>query len=184
MPEQQRVRRWRRLDHAGLEILHWREHEHGIEAVSTIIDAGPDPFALHYTWNLDQDWRTRDIVLLRSDGDDRTLRVERTGDTAWRVNGEPRPDLDGCLEIDISATPLCNSLAIRALGREDGALTALYIDALNDLNLRPSAQRYERLGPRKFRYVDMGVVEGFEAVLELDSEGLVLSYEDLFEALR
>ncbi|WP_395644560.1 putative glycolipid-binding domain-containing protein [Terricaulis sp.] len=183
MAQRQKIRRWRRLDHCGLEILHWREHQDGIEAVSTIIDAGPDPFALHYTWNLDRHWRTRDVTLLRTDGDDRTLQIVRTGPASWRVDGIKRPDLEGCREIDISATPLCNGLAVHALGDDGGEFLALHVNAADNLALRPSQQRYERMGPRRWRYIDKGVARGFEAVLDLDADGLVTRYERVFDAL-
>ena len=44
-----------------------------------------------------------------------------------------------------------------------------------------SRQRYDRLGPDRLRYVDLGHSVGFEADLQVDDQGLVLFYEHLFE---
>ena len=40
-----------------------------------------------------------------------------------------------------------------------------------------SRQRYDRLGPARLRYVDLGVSAGFE----VDERGIVLRYQHLFE---
>ena len=44
-----------------------------------------------------------------------------------------------------------------------------------------SRQRYERLGPDRLRYLDLGLSSGFEADLRVDDRGLVLRYQHLFE---
>ena len=44
-----------------------------------------------------------------------------------------------------------------------------------------SRQRYDRQGPRRVRYVDLGNSIGFEADLRVDERGLVVVYEHLFE---
>ena len=46
-----------------------------------------------------------------------------------------------------------------------------------------SRQRYDRLGPRRLRYVDLGLSTGFEADLLVDDHGLVIQYQHLFERL-
>jgi hypothetical protein len=173
-----RTIRWRRLDHPGLELLHWSEDAGGARINSTIIDAGPQPFALRYEWRLVAKWRSVSLDIEHLQGE-RSLSIERNG-ASWLIDGVARPDLAACDEIDVSATPLCNGLAINVFGAS--ALTALYIDAA-DLSVRPSRQRYERLGDRGWRYIDEGVAAGFEATLELGADGLVQTYEGLFERI-
>lgn len=176
-------RRWRRLDYPGLEIINIREDSEGWTARSVITDGSEEPFGLVAEWRLDADWRSRslDLTLIHPEGE-RSLQIVRVGEASWRVNNQARPDLDGCAEIDVSATPFCNGLAIRHLNGEPGELTALYVLA-SALSVEPSRQRYERLGPRQWRYVDLGVAKGFTAVLDFNSDRLVRSYEGLFEAL-
>ena len=49
------------------------------------------------------------------------------------------------------------------------------------LTVTRSRQRYDRQGPGRVRYVDLGLSRGFEADLVVDDAGLVLRYEHLFE---
>jgi len=151
--------------------------EDAVEARSTIIDAGETPFALRCHWRLDGDWRSRLLRIEREDG--HSLTIERR-EHGWRIDGEERPELADCLEIDVSATPFCNGLALRGLKHQPSELTALYVDAA-DLSVQPSRQRYDFVGPQRWRYVDLGVADGFRALLDFDTDGLVMRYEGLFE---
>lgn len=150
---------------------------------STVICLEGGGCRLDHYWQLGGDWSTRSVRIVRWDAEGQArLRLERSGG-GWRVDGVPRPDLDGALEPDLSATPFCNTLAIRRLPRQPGAcltLDAAFIDATT-LAVTRSAQRYERLGPHRVRYRDLGVAQGFEAELQLDERDLVLRYEHLFE---
>jgi hypothetical protein len=171
---------WRRLDFAGLEILQLAQDAHGVEARATIIDAGDGRFSLQAIWSLDTDWRSRSLELTQDSADGvKVLRIER-GQRSWVVNDKLRPDLADCMEVDLSATPFCNGLALHGLKNAPGELTALYVEA-SDLTVQASRQRYEQVGPRKWRYVDLGVADGFKAVLDFDEDGLVTKYEGLFE---
>ena len=181
MRSRQIIRRWRRLDEPGLELMTLSSTASGLTVRSTLVHAGEEGFGLRYRWDLDTSWRTRTLLIERTDAQEKSLVIERTGDTGWRVDGADRPDLAGCHEVDVSATPFCNSLAIRRLGDAGGDLLALFVDA-PALSCEPSRQRYEPLGPRAWRYVDKGVSDGFTARLDLDEEGLVTKYEHLFEA--
>jgi uncharacterized protein len=176
-------RRWRKLDFPGLEIMTLNEDAEGWRARSVIADGGDEPFGMTCEWRLDRDWRSRSLDLsCFGDTGERTLNIVREGPSGWRINSEARPDLEGCAEIDLSATPFCNGLALRRLSYEPGEMTALYVLA-PALSVEPSRQRYERLGERQWRYVDLGAAKGFTAVLDFDSDGFVRHYEGLFEAL-
>ena len=176
------LRRWKRIDFPGFETLALEEDADGVRARSVIIDNSEAPFGLSVDWRLDRNWVSRSVnlTLIRESGA-RELAIERAGAASWRVNGEPRPDLDGCAEVDISATPFCNGLALRRLGQEPGELTALYVLA-SELTVQPSRQRYEHAGD-KWRYVDLGAAKGFTAILSFDEQLIVRDYEGLFEAL-
>ena len=102
------------------------------------------------------------------------------------VDRRPRPDPEGCEEIDLSMTPFCNTLALRRFGPLPGGageLTTLYV-SFPDLRISPSRQRYERLGSHLFKYLDLGLSAGFEADLAVDEHGLVRHYPQLFERLE
>lgn len=177
---------WRGLETPSLEVLRLGRGGAGVVVRSDLVDAGARAFGLSYEWDLDPGWRTRSLRLRVSEGRAREMVIERAGDAAWRIDGEPRPDLDGCDEVDLSPTPFCNTLAIRQLGPRPGApgeLTALYL-ALPDLDPVPSRQRYERLGDRIYLFVDLGANPGFRARLEVDETGMVRRYDGLFEMLE
>ena len=176
------LRRWKRIDFPGFETLALDEDADGVRARSVIIDNSDAPLGLYIDWRLDRTWASRSVRLtLLRDGRVRELAIARTGAASWRVDGQPRPDLDGCAEVDISATPFCNGLALRRLGQAPGELTALYVLA-SELTVQPSRQRYERAG-QNWRYVDLGVAKGFTAILRFDEQLIVREYEGLFEAL-
>lgn len=176
--------RWRRLDTPGLEILSLTKTGESIRIHGQCIDAGDDPFCVRHEWSLDNAWRSRSLRLtLTHGGQDRHLQIERIDEARWRVDGCARPDLDGCGELDLSFTPICNGLALRrhdlAIG-ESFELTALYVRP-PELFIAPSRQKYLRTGANSYRYIDLGVAAGFEAALQVDADRMVIHYEGLFE---
>ena len=182
----ERLYRWRRLSSPGIEVLRLETERDKVRARGEIIDAGEQPFALTYDWVLDPAWRSRRLHLHMRSSAVGELVIERIGEARWMVNGHERPDLAGCDEIDLSATPFCNALALRRFGPPPGAageMVALYV-AFPALELTPSRQRYEQTGPHEFVYVDLGLYAGFRAGIVVDDDGLVRSYEGLFERIE
>jgi len=105
------------------------------------------------------------------------LVLEHDGQGSWR----DRPELDGCLEVDISITPLTNTLPISRLRLATGEsreIRAVYID-MPSLQLSVMPQRYTRLGDRGYRYQS----ENFQADLILDDNGLVIDYPGLWRRI-
>jgi uncharacterized protein len=97
------------------------------------------------------------------------------GAGVWSTaDGEARPDLDGCVDVDISVTPLTNTLPIRrchlAVG-DHTDLNVVYLD-LAAGEVRPMRQRYARLAERRYLYES----PGFSVELEVDEHDLVLDY--------
>jgi uncharacterized protein len=180
------VFRWRRLDVASLEILSVANRTDGISIRGQCIDAGAEPFCVQHEWSLDRSWRSRALRLTVTDEvGDRQLRIERAGDTKWKVDGQSRPDLDGCDEIDPSFTPICNCIALRGVDlaiNGDFELTALHV-SLPQLFIAPSRQKYVRTGESAYRYIDLGLSAGFEAALQVDAQRMIRHYEGLFEAV-
>jgi uncharacterized protein len=181
----QRIYRWRRADGRTLEVLRLMSGPRRLTVRSNLVDADEDAFSVDYQWSLDTTWRTRSLRIRVVHDVVRRMRIERTGDAQWRIDGVVRPDLDGCEEIDLSITPFCNTLALRRFGPPGGAgeLTTLYV-AFPELSATPSRQRYDKLGSGVFRYVDLGLFNGFEARLTVDDDGLVRTYESLFERIE
>lgn len=174
---------WRRTDVEGLERMELAIEPDGVTATSTVICLEAGGFRLDHRWRLDPDWRAQSVTVERwNAGGHGVLRLERAR-TGWRVDGLPRPDLEGAEEPDLSVTPFCNTFPI--LRTPEGPGENLFLDtAFIDgpaLTVARSSQRYDRQGPRQLRYVDLGLSRGFEADLVVDDAGLVLRYEHLFE---
>jgi uncharacterized protein len=174
---------WRRTDIVGLERLTLMVDADGVRVHSAIIGVEDGGFQIDHRWHLTPDWRAVSLHVERLGADGRRVVTLERAANAWRVNGEPRPDLDGAEEPDLSVTPFCNTLPIRQLPETPGAsrtVDVAYVDG-KDLTVTRSRQRYDRVGPQRVRFIDLGVSKGFEADLDLDDQGLVARYEHLFE---
>jgi len=177
---------WRRTDTEGLERLELAMQPDGIQASSTVLCLESGGFRLDHQWLLSPDWRALSVTVERwNAGGHAALRLERSG-TGWLVDGKPRADLEGAQEPDLSVTPFCNTFPIRRTPEHAGAslqLDTAFIDGA-EMTVARSSQRYDRQGPGRVRYVDLGLSLGFEADLAVDAQGLVLKYEHLFERVR
>jgi hypothetical protein len=174
---------WRRTDVHGLERMELVVEPDRVTATSTLLCLEDGGFRLDHRWRLTPDWRAQAVTVERwTPHEHGILRLERAG-TGWRVDGALRPDLDGTEEPDLSVTPFCNSLPIRRTPDTPGAsltLDTAFIDG-PALKVARSRQRYDRQGPGRVRFVDLGLSRGFEADLAVDDAGLVLHYQHLFE---
>ena len=174
---------WARTDVEGLERLELTVAPDGVRATSTVLALESGGFRLDHRWLLSPDWRAQAVTVERWNSRGHgVLRLERDG-AGWRVDGLARPDLDGAEEPDLSVTPFCNTFPIRRTPERAGeslSLHTAYIDG-DTLTVARSSQRYDRQGPGRLRYVDLGLSRGFEADLVVDEDGLVVSYEHLFK---
>lgn len=174
------LRRWKRLDDPGLEIFRLAPEAGGWRATSALTFGGEQSFAMRYDWSIDSEWRTRTVRMeVWWEGNDRVLEIARTGPASWIVDGKARADLEGCDELDLSATPFCNSLAIPRMRGATGEMTALYIEG-PALSITAARQRYEFLAERRWRFTF--IPTGFVADIEFDPDNLVRHYEGLAEA--
>lgn len=100
-----------------------------------------------------------------------------------RGDGADQPQLAGCLDVDIAATPFTNTLPVRRLGaalQRRTPIAVVYV-AVPSLSVRRMEQAYTRLGGGRYLYE--GPIGAFQAELELDADGLVRHYPSLFTRL-
>jgi len=180
-----RTIRWSAWDgcEAGLEHVDVRPADGGI-AVSGVVIAQEEGtrFGLSYRLRLDALWHTKDVVVRTTSG--HVLHLESNGKGSWQENGKDRPDLQGCIDIDIQATPLTNTLPIRRLGMKTGESTEIRLCYITvpDLTVFPSDQRYTAIDSTLL-YRFESIESGFTAELPVDEDGFVLDYPGLFKRL-
>lgn len=159
---------WQDPSEVGLERCVMAEGSLGGTALLIV---GGAPCEVRYTVSVDQAWRTRHVEVEQAAGAPMVLDVV---DGRWQVDGEDRPDLDGCLDVDLEFTPATNTLPIRRLDLavgEGGDLEVAWL-RFPHLRVERARQRYTRLGPDRYEF-RMG---DFTAELTVDRFGLVRSY--------
>lgn len=127
------------------------------------------------------DWVTRRAEAFSVSAAGEARRRIEAHDGQWTVDGTPRPDLDGCVVVDVAATPLTNTFPIRRLAHltigEPVTSAVAWVD-VPALGVTRVDQTYERLDDRAgvacWRYSDP--THG-AFVLTVDAEGLVVDYE-------
>jgi hypothetical protein len=136
-------------------------------------------WAVGYEIEVDGRWRTRRARAWGRTADgERHVTVEGDGAGHWRVDGEPAPQLDGCLDVDLESSACTNTLPVHRLALAEGeaaASPAVYVRAL-DLRVERLEQRYTR---RAGHYDYAAPAFDFAARLTYDAAGLVVDYPGL-----
>ena len=177
---------WASWDGTTLEHLRLIADETGVVADGLVlgVEAGR-PFRARYRVRCDTGWRVREVAVdpLRPDVPGLALRAD--GEGHWTTDaGEALSALDGCLDVDIRATPFTNTLPIRRLGLGAGQareIAVVYV-AVPGMEVTPVPQRYTCLEgrPNGGRYRYEGLSTGFAAELPVDPDGLVVDYPGVF----
>lgn len=138
-----------------------------------------EAWAVEYVVELDG-WLTRSAhVRSRTVSGVREVTVASDGAGSWRVDGEPAPALDGCLDVDLGAAIFTNALPFHRLGLAVGETAespAAWVRA-PDLSVERLEQRYTRVDDRTYDYVAPALE--FESRLVFDEHGLVVEYPGL-----
>ncbi len=183
---------WQPWDEPGIEHLRLTNDERtgDIIADGVIVRLWEGaPLRLRYTLRCDAQWRTRELRCERLGAEasadaatDAPLHLISDGAGHWTTcAGESLPDLDGCLDVDLMATPFTNTLPIRRLTLAPGAaqeLPVVYV-SVPSLTATRMRQRYTCVAPLTatggaYRYES--VASGYTALLLVDAAGLVGDY--------
>jgi hypothetical protein len=177
---------WAPWEGPGLE--HLRLLTTKVEVVANGLVIGLEaglPFRIGYEILCDSRWRVREIRAAAPDSGRPVLELLADGEGRWKGGGgEPVAELDGCIDVDISATPFTNTLPIRRLGLEPGESEELAVAYVRvpELLVGPERQRYGCLEAQAdgglYRFE--ALPSGFTAKLPVDAEGLVIDYPGLF----
>lgn len=175
---------WAADDGIGSEYLILTGDDSGYVADSVVFASRDvEPARVRYVVQCDREWRMREVTVsvARPGADPRLLHLRSDGEGRWTdETGTALTQFDGCIDIDISATPFTNTLPIRRLRLRPGQvepITVLFVH-VPSLEIEPWHQQYTGLEPKRVRYESIG--SDFMRELEIDDDGLVVTYPGLF----
>lgn len=175
--------RWRAEDGLGIEHAEVAIGPLQILIDSVVVGDRFGPHGVRYRLQCAPDWSVRGVEVDVAGGP--SLRLASDGEGNWKDSaGSPLQELQGCLDVDISATPLTNTLPIRRLRLAKGErreISVVYIP-VPSLAVTPVLQAYTCLiHDRRYRYE--GLFRDFETELNIDIHGLVTDYPTLFRRM-
>ena len=135
---------------------------------------------VQYVLRLAPTWRVRQFLLFR-DLDEPDLWLATDGHNRWgEVNGAHRPELDGCVDLELGCSPFPLTLPIRRLPLETGDRAEMPVVSVDveTLAVGPAARRYERVTARHWRVTDVASGEATE--FDVDEHGIVVDQPGRF----
>jgi uncharacterized protein len=180
---------WMQWNNLGMEQLHLENNTAGLATDSVVLGIRDgNPFRAHYQIEVNQNWRVQhlQVKLLQPEG--KTLSLKSDGEGHWwHYDGAALPELTGCVDIDLSATPFTNTLAIRRLALQPGEvqeISVIYV-SVPDLEVRAVPQRYTclELNSQGGIYRYEGLYRNFMVELLVDRNGLVIEYPQMFRRI-
>jgi len=180
---------WTPWSEPGLEHLCLTQRDGAMLADSIIVGiSNRMPFHLHYEIICDSNWNVKKLDLALLSGSRKSMKIQADGQGRWSTHtGDPIPSLDGCIDVDISATPFTNTLPIRRLQLRPGQSAELLVAyvLIPEIELITDTQRYTclELSAHGGLYKYESMESDFKAELPVDSDGLVIDYPGLFKSL-
>jgi hypothetical protein len=193
-----RLVRWRRIDCVGLDIGRLGRMENiGLEEATSgfALDGhevviSPRAYSVYFAVTVDDAWNTQYVTVGVTSGSVNRGTTLEVHEGSWWVHGRRRRSLDGCLDVDVAATPLTNTLPIRRLGLSVGDEALIRVAWVNVPSLRVTRkeQGYKRIGPIDgspgLEVWDFWPIGGRTYRLTVDEDGLVVDYQDLAERVH
>ena len=180
---------WSNQAATGLEHFYLRHGSDEITADGIVIGVEENAaFRIRYKISCDLRWHVRKVVVTSLDEDEQTLSFVSDGLGNWtNESGNPIAEFQGCLDVDITATPFTNTLPIRRLNLAAGGSAEIKVVyfTIPAMRVNVEPQRYTCLetgsagGKYKFESAD----GEFTAVITVDAEGLVEDYPQLFKRI-
>jgi len=168
---------WAALEDRGFEHLLLSISATAVNADGIVIrrDTDGSSYRAQYAIECDAAWNVRVVEIAGK------LKLTADGQGHWSdASGNPIPALDGCFDVDILASPFTNTLAIRRLRLDQGAVATIDIVFIDprDGTFHRSRQRYTRSGAHRYHYASLE--SGFESELPVDDDGLLIEYPGYF----
>jgi hypothetical protein len=170
---------WHGVDPFSAEMLRFERSSGGWQMRGVVLVELPlGATEVRYELRTDGEWRSRHLRVEMSGGHEATLDMTSDGLGAWTIAGEHLPSVDGCIDIDLGVSPSTNTLPIRRLDPAVGEIVTTTVAWIRfpELTVQPDEQTYERLDDRRWLFRS----DDFAAELEVDEEGLIARYGDLW----
>ncbi|KQQ05088.1 hypothetical protein ASG06_00200 [Rathayibacter sp. Leaf185] len=138
-------------------------------------------WSVGYDVTADRSWTTVAVKAANlSDAGRAELTLTRDSTGRWTANGELRPELDGCLDVDFESSAVTNTLPLHRLDFVEGVgvdVPAAFVRA-DDLRVERLEQRYTLIeaGPEQILFHYESSTFGFACDLRYDGSGLVAEY--------
>lgn len=138
-------------------------------------------WSVGYDVTVDHSWRTVAVHasnLTATGREELTLTRDSAG--RWAANGVPRPELDGCVDVDFESSAVTNTLPLHRLDFVEGVgvdVPAAFVRA-DDLRVERLEQRYTliEVAPEQLLFLYESSTFDFACELRYDSAGLVIDY--------
>jgi hypothetical protein len=171
---------WRLLGaFEGHEVVQFTTRVGGIalEGITVGVEEGI-AWGIRYVIELSDDWHVRRASLTDHAGV--RLELEADGEGSWAIDGQEDPELHGCLDVDLEASVVTNTIPVHRLALAvggQGQSAAAYIRS-NGLAVERLDQTYRRLpdaaGKMIFDYRSPRF--GYQDTLLFGSDGLAVDY--------
>ena len=177
---------WRRLDVPGHDACRLKSSmfSRELDGMAVFTHNG-EAASLSYRVLCDADWRTKRGHIRGWVGSDVIkIDVVRLDVGSWTVNGAIIAGLDHCDDLDLGFTPATNLIAVKRLSLAVGDaadVTAAWFD-LETADLKVLPQRYERRAEAAYHYEAPSY--DYTGLIEVDEDGFVRTYPELWEAER
>jgi hypothetical protein len=174
------VAAWRHVGaRDGFEVASFEQSADGwlVRGMTAAVE-GTEAWAVRYDITVSEHWLTRSahIVTISSFGE-RQMTVTHDGRGNWLVNDVTRPDLDGCLDVDLESSAMTNTFPVHRLSPRSGArqaAPAAYVRA-TALEVQRLDQHYTPLDEQHRFHYEAPAFE-FAARLSYDASGLIVDY--------
>ncbi len=151
---------WRRLDQPGHESARLSRCGAGWRLAGTAVFAHERrPCRLDYQITCDGVWQTLSGKVEGWVGEKLVgIEISVNPQRRWRLNGEERPEVEGCADLDLNFSPSTNLLPIRRLrlGTGQGAEAGAAWLRFPSFTLEPLEQYYTRIDEAIYRYESAG----------------------------
>ncbi len=174
---------WRCLWHPGTDTATLTANERGWRLVGRAeIEFPEGRTTFRYQVDCSPAWEPRHAeVRLRLPAGARRILIDATEEGEWSFGGFRNRDFRGCTDLDFTATPSTNTLALKRLGLSVGESREIRTAWVLFPDLEPTSvrQRYTRLSEDRYRYE--GLHNGFVGEFAVDDAGWVSDYPESWE---